>query len=108
MSIPTLVNGQITDSVTQSNVSVLGVAPAMAMGSIFQSSAHATGLMFQNSVQAQQQTAIAAQAAANLGVMQIYSVNSMAAASATNKVAQSDTASSLLTALVILAALKKL
>lgn len=108
MAIPTLVNGQITDSVTQSNLSVLGVAPAMAMGAMYQSAAHSTGLMFQNSVMAQAQTAIAAQAAANMGVMQIYSVNSLAAAAATNKVAQSDTASSMLTLLVILAALKKL
>lgn len=108
MAIPTDVNGQITDSVTQSNVSVLGAAPAMAMGSMYQSSAHATGLMFQNSVQAQQQTAIAAQAAANLGVIQIYSVNSMAAATAAAKVGQSDTTSSLLTLLVVLKALKKI
>lgn len=108
MAIPTLVNGQITDSVTQSNISVLGSAPAMAMGSMYQTAAHATGLMFQNSVQAQQQTAIAAQAAANLGVMQIYSVNSMAGAAATNKVAQSDLESSIMTALVILAALDKI
>lgn len=108
MAIPTLVNGQITDSVTQSNLSVLGAAPAMAMGSIYQSSSHSMGLMFQNSVQAQQQMAIAAQAAVNLGVIQIYSVNSMAAAAATARVAQSDTTSSLLTILVVLAALKKL
>ncbi len=108
MAIPTLVNGQITDSVTQSNLSVLGVAPAMAMGSMYQSSAHATGLMYQNTVQAQQQTAIAAQAAVNQGVMQIFSANTMAAAAATNKVAQSDTVSTMLTLIVALAALKRL
>lgn len=108
MAIPTLVNGQITDAVTQSNLSVLGVAPAMAMGSMYQSVAHSTGLMFQNTVQAQQQTAIAAQAAANMGVMQIYSLNTMAGAVATGRIAQSDTATSMLTLLVVLAALKKL
>lgn len=108
MALPTLVNGQITDSVTQSNVSVLGVAPAMAMGSMYQSAAHSAGLMFQNTVQAQQQSAIAAQAAANMGVMQIYSLNSMAAATATSRLAQSDTTTSMLTLLVVLAALKKL
>ena len=108
MSIPTLVNGQITDSVTQSNLSVLGVAPAMAMGSMYQSAAHSTGLMFQNTVQAQQQSSIAAQAAANMGVMQVYSLNSMAAATATSRLAQSDTTTSMLTLLVVLAALNKL
>ncbi len=108
MAIPTLVNGQITDSVTQSSLAVLGVAPAMAMGSIYQSAAHSTGLMFQNTVQAQQQSAIAAQAAANMGVMQIYSLNSLAAATATSRLAQSDTSTSMLTLLVVLAVLKKL
>lgn len=108
MAMPTLVNGQITDSVTQANLSVLGVAPAMAMGSMYQSAAHSAGIMFQNTVQAQQQAAIAAQAAANLGVTQVYGLNSMAAATASSKVAQSDTTTSLLTLLVVLAALKKL
>ncbi len=108
MALPTPVNGMITDAVTQANMSVLGSAPAMAMGSIYQSSAHSTGLMFQNMVQAQQQTAIAAQAAANMGVMQIYSVNTMAGAAATGKVAQSNTAETLLTMLVALEVMKQL
>lgn len=108
MAISTPLNGQITDSVTQTNLSVLGVAPAMAMGTMYQSAAHAAGIMFQNSVQAQQQNAIAAQAAANLGVMQIYSVNSLAGAAAAKKIAQSDIESSILTTLVVLAALNKL
>lgn len=108
MSIPTLVNGQITDSVTQSNAQVLGAAPAMALGSMYQSAAHAAGIMYLNSVQAQAQNAIAAQAAANLGVIQIYSLNSMAAASATAKVADSDVSTSILTALIALEIQKRL
>lgn len=35
-AIPTPVNGQITDSVTQSNVKVLGEAPAEAVGVLYQ------------------------------------------------------------------------
>ncbi|TNE62634.1 MAG: RebB like protein [Alphaproteobacteria bacterium] len=108
MAIPTPVNGQITDAVTQSNLTVLGLAPAMAQNAIYQSMAHSTGIMYQNSVQAQQQLAIAAQAATNQGVIQIYSVNSMAGATATSKVAQSDTAGTILTLLVALKALKQL
>ncbi|MEN1696009.1 RebB family R body protein, partial [Pseudomonas aeruginosa] len=42
MSFPTAVNNQITDAVTQSNVKVIGEAPAMALGSIFQTMAHST------------------------------------------------------------------
>jgi len=108
MAIPTPVNGQITDAVTQSNVNVLAAAPAMAMGSIYQSAAHSTGLMYQNAVMQQAQTAIAAQAAANQGVIQIYSANTMAGAAATNKVANSDTATDILTLLVVLKALGSL
>jgi|TARA_R110002072_G_scaffold19100_34_gene71272 hypothetical protein len=90
MAIPTAVNGQITDAVTQANVKVLGDAPAMAMGSIYQSSAHATGVLFQNTVSAQQRTAVCAQASTNQGVIQIYAISSMADAVATSKIGQSD------------------
>ncbi len=55
MAEPTLVNGQITDAVTQTNVKTLGEAPAMAMGSLYQSVAQSTALLAQNSTSAQQQ-----------------------------------------------------
>ena len=106
MAYPTLVNSQITDAVTQQNVSVLAAAPAMAMGSIYQSAAHSLGILYQNAVQAQRQSAICAQAAANQGVIQIYAMGSMSAAVATAKQAQSSRASDLLTMLVLLRALK--
>lgn len=102
MAFPTAVNSQITDSVTQANVKVLGEAPAMAMGSLYQTLAHSTGILFENAVAAQQQQNTLAQAAANQGVMQIYSIDTVAGAVATAKIAQSDvpdTMLSLLTAL---------
>lgn len=68
-----IVNPQITDSVTQANVKVLGDAPAIAMGAIYQSLAHSTGILFENATSAQQQQQILAQAATNVGVMQLYS-----------------------------------
>ena len=104
MSIPTLVNGQITDSVTQSNLSVLASAPAMAMGAIFQSLAHSTGILYENAVGSQQQLGIAAQAATNQGVIQIYSIDTMADAVATSKIAQSDTPDTMLSLLTALKA----
>ena len=54
MADPTLVNGQITDAVTQANVKVLGDAPAMAMGTVFQTMAQPIGLSMQNAVANQQ------------------------------------------------------
>lgn len=107
MAIPTLVNGQITDSVTQSNLAVLGNAPAIAMSTVYQSMAHSMGLMFQNSVQAQQYAAISSQAATNQGVIHLYSAASMAGATASARLARSDTSDLLLALLVVLAASKK-
>ncbi|POA97471.1 R body protein RebB-like protein [Chromobacterium sinusclupearum] len=102
MSFPTSVNDQITDAVTQSNVKVLGESPAMAMGSLYQTASHSTGILFQNAVSSQQQQNTLAQAAANMGVMQIYSMDTMADAAGTEKVSQAgiaDNLSSLMTVL---------
>ena len=63
MAYPTSVNDQITDSVTQSNVKVLGEAPAMAMGSLYQAMAHSMGILFENAVSAQQQGFVVSEAA---------------------------------------------
>lgn len=54
MAFPTAVNSQITDSVTQANVQVLGDAPAQALSSLYQASAQALGLALQNAVANQQ------------------------------------------------------
>lgn len=78
MSFPTAVNDQITDAITQSNVKVIGEAPAFAMGSIYQSMARSTGILFENAVRQQQQMNILMQAATNQGVIQIYSTDTMA------------------------------
>lgn len=102
MAFPTAVNDQITDAITQSNIKVIGEAPAFAMGSIYQSMAHSTGILFQNSVAAQQQQNALAQAAANQGVMQIYSIDTTTTGGATGGIGQTgvaDNLTSLLTAL---------
>jgi hypothetical protein len=104
MALPTPVNGQITDAVTQTNVKVVAEAPAMAMGAIYQSLAHSTGILYENATSSQQQLQIAAQAATNQGVIQIYSVDTMAGAVATSKIGQSDTPDTLLSLLAALRA----
>ena len=76
------VAAQITDAVTQSNVKVLAEAPAMAMGTIYQSLAHSTGMMFENSVNTQQQQNMLQQAATAQGVIQVYSVDTLSDADA--------------------------
>ena len=73
---------QVTDAVTQSNVKVLGEAPAMAMGTIYQALAASTSMTFQNAVSVQQQQNMLQQAAAGQGVIQIYSVDTLSDADA--------------------------
>lgn len=59
----------VTDAVTQANLKTLAEAPAMAMGAVYQSLSHSSSLLFENSVNAQQQNAITAQAATTQCVM---------------------------------------
>ena len=106
MAFPTAVNDQITDAVTQSNVKVIVEAPAFAMGSIYQSMAHSTSILFENAVSAQQQQNTLSQAATNQGVMQIYTVDTTAAAGATEKVAQTGVSDNLTSLLTVLNAFK--
>ncbi len=109
MAFPTALNGQITDSVTQTGLSVLGSAPAMAMGSLYATMAHSLGILYQNSTMAQQHAAISSQAATNLGVIQMYSVNTMAGATAAARIGGSNNSNSdvLLALLVALAVSKR-
>ncbi|AJC44495.1 RebB family R body protein [Xanthomonas sacchari] len=104
MAYPTAVNNQITDAVTQSNVKVIGEAPAFAMGSIYQSLAHSSGILYENAVAAQQQQNTLAQAANNMGVMQVYSVDTTAAAGASEKIAQTGVADNLTSLMTVLQA----
>lgn len=53
MADTTPVNSQITDAVTQTNVKVLGEAPAQSLGVLYQSMAHSISLAMQNAQQAQ-------------------------------------------------------
>jgi hypothetical protein len=96
VAFPTAVNNQITDSVTQANVSVLGQAPAMALSNLYQAGAHAFAIMMQNAAMAQQQTNITAQAATTQGVVMLYGAADAA------KLAQSDVQDSLLQLLTAL------
>ncbi|WP_417460694.1 RebB family R body protein [Kordiimonas sp.] len=47
------VNSQITDAVTQTNVKVLGEAPAEAVGMSFQSMSNSVSLALENATQTQ-------------------------------------------------------
>ncbi|MBP7705178.1 MAG: RebB family R body protein [Caulobacter sp.] len=62
------VNSQVTDSVTQANVKVLAEAPAIAMGSLYQTIGNSVAMAAANAVYAQQQANVTYQAATTLAV----------------------------------------
>jgi hypothetical protein len=67
----TTVNPQITDAITQTNVKVLGEAPSMAMGSLYQTISNSVAMAAANSVYAQQQANVTYQAASTMGVAKL-------------------------------------
>ena len=89
MAYPTSVNSQITDAVTQANVKVLGDAPAMAMGNLYQATAQALANAAHNATTAQQQTKITAQAATTMGVALLYSLDTASTGIATKDILSS-------------------
>ncbi len=83
MAFPTSVNNMITDSVAQANVKVLGDAPAVAMGNLYQATSQALANAAHNATTAQQQTNVAAQAATTMGVATLYSLSTASTGAAT-------------------------
>ena len=89
MAYPTAVNSQITDSVTQSNVEVLGEAPAVGMGNLYQATSQALSNAAHNATTTQQQTNVTAQAATTMGVATLYSIDTATTGVATSKILKS-------------------
>ncbi len=88
MAFPTSVNNMITDSVTQTNVKVLGDAPAVAMGNLYQATNQALGNSAHNATTAQQQTNVTAQASTTMGVATLYSLATASTGVATAEIAK--------------------
>ncbi len=86
--MPDQVSPAITDAVTQTNVKVVGESPAVALGTLMQSNAHATSILLHNAVQMQANQAAANMAATTVGILQLYAgspVGVAAAARAANQ-----------------------
>ncbi len=86
MAFPTAVNDQITDSVTQANTKVLGDAPAVAVGNLYQATAQALANAAHNATNAQQQSYVTAQAATTMGVATLYSIDTATTAVASKEI----------------------
>ncbi len=78
MQEPANVHSQITDGLTQANVTVLGNGPAVSVVQSYLSLAQAQGVLFANMVNNQQQLATAGHAAMTEGVIQILSLSTKA------------------------------
>jgi len=86
MAYPTAVNNQITDSVTQANVEVLGDAPAVAMGNLFQATSQALANAAHNATSNQQQATVTSQAVTVMGVATLYSIDTASTGVATKDI----------------------
>lgn len=83
MAFPTSLNSQITDAVTQANLKVLGDAPAVAMGNLYQATAQALANAAHNATTSQQNSNVTAQAATVQGVCTLYSIDTATTGKAT-------------------------
>ncbi|GAB2880855.1 RebB family R body protein [Paraburkholderia jirisanensis] len=94
--MPDHVAPAITDALTQTNLKVTGEAPAVALGTLFQSNTHATAILLHNAVQMQANQAAANQASTTVGILQLYaSTPSAVAAAAAAQAANNNFASQL-------------
>ena len=75
MAYPTAVNSQITDAVSQTNLKVVGDAPAMAMGNLFIATSQALSNTAHNATSNQQQAGMTMQATTTQGVTTLYSID---------------------------------
>ncbi|MCF8467315.1 MAG: RebB family R body protein [Sneathiella sp.] len=82
----TPVNAQITDSVTQANVGILGDAPAIAMANAYQVFAQVVGASMQNAVSNQQGANTVDLAVTTQGTNVLYAMASSTDAKATSEI----------------------
>ncbi len=74
MASDTPVNSQITDAVTQSNLTVLGGAPAQSLATVYQIMAQSVGTSMQNAVNNQQNMNTIDNAIVSQGIAMLYSI----------------------------------
>lgn len=77
-TIATTVNPQITDAVTQTNVTVLGSGPGNALGNLYQATSQALSLASHNATSGAQNAGTVLQATTTQGVALLYGVDTAA------------------------------
>jgi hypothetical protein len=89
MAFPTSVNSQITDSITQANTEVVGIAPSEATGNVMVATSQALSNAAHNAVDAQQQSDVTMQATTTQGVATLLTVETASAGEATGLIQSS-------------------
>jgi uncharacterized protein affecting Mg2+/Co2+ transport len=75
MAFPTAVNEQITDSVSQVNTKVLGDAPEVKLGELYQTTSQALANAAHGATSSQQQNVVTSQAATTTSTATLYSID---------------------------------
>ncbi|MBX7078566.1 MAG: RebB family R body protein [Nannocystaceae bacterium] len=68
-----ILNPQVTDSVSTTNATVIGQSPATAMGSLYQTVGNSVAMAAANAVYAQQQANVTYQTASTIAVAHLVS-----------------------------------
>jgi hypothetical protein len=89
MAFPTAVNNQVTDSITQANTTVLGDAPAVAMGNLFVATGQALSNAAHNATNNQQQSYVTMQASTTQSVATLFSIDTASTGVATSRILKS-------------------
>ncbi|OUR80226.1 hypothetical protein A9Q83_02015 [Alphaproteobacteria bacterium 46_93_T64] len=95
----TPVNSQITDSITQANVTNLAEAPAVSMANTYQVFGQVVGASMQNAVSNQQGAATIDLAVTTQGTSVLYNLSAAAASKATSEILGGNPVAESLTAL---------
>ena len=82
----TAVNSQITDSVTQAGVQVLGTSPALALSNLYQATAQALSNAAHLATNSQQQANLTSQAATTQGVATLFAIETASTARAASQI----------------------
>ena len=85
-STGSVAHSEMMDTVTQPNVEVLGDAPALAMGNLYQATAQALGNAAHNATSQRQQASVVARAAMTQGVATLYSLDTATTGRATQAI----------------------
>jgi hypothetical protein len=88
MAFPTSLNSQVTDSVTQVNTEVVGTAPAVALGNLFQATGQALSNSAHNAATNQSQVNVTAQTSMTQSVATLYAIDTASTGVATAKIFQ--------------------